>query len=151
MYKTATVFGRGHRPPTLLNLLGSFFHSPTFSLFQRSSSTSWFPSRFHLASCLFILRYFSSSTASKRDAIVIDNSFSTNFSILFVFRQRSLIWNKTRTAVTGTRLNSVELKQKFSLIHVPYVSMNIFSSDRSNFDIYNKGHFWRCLLRRAKR
>ena len=29
-HKTATVFGRGHRSRTLLNLLGDFFHSPTF-------------------------------------------------------------------------------------------------------------------------
>ena len=29
-YKTATVFDRGHRSRALLNLLGSFFHSPTF-------------------------------------------------------------------------------------------------------------------------
>ena len=32
-HKTAPVFGRGHRSRTLLNLLRSFFHSPTFYVF----------------------------------------------------------------------------------------------------------------------
>ena len=31
MHKAVTVFGWGHRSRTLLNLLGSFFHSPFFT------------------------------------------------------------------------------------------------------------------------
>ena len=32
-HKTAPVFGQGHRSRTHLNLLRSFFHSPTFYVF----------------------------------------------------------------------------------------------------------------------
>ena len=37
MLKTATIVDRGHRSCTLLNLLGSFFHSPAF--WKRSFNT----------------------------------------------------------------------------------------------------------------
>jgi len=56
MYKTATVFGREYRSHTLLNLLGSFFHSPTSS--KCSSSTLSFPSCFHFALVFFFFDIF---------------------------------------------------------------------------------------------
>ena len=53
MYKTATEFCRGHRSRTLLNLLESFLHSPTF--WKRSSSTPYHSSCFHFRSCPLVL------------------------------------------------------------------------------------------------
>ena len=50
------MFGREHRSRTLLNLLGSFFHSPTSS--KCSSSTLSFPSCFHFALVFFFFDIF---------------------------------------------------------------------------------------------
>ena len=53
--KTVTIVGRGHRSRTLLNLLASFFHSPTFR--KRSFTTPCCSSCFHFPSGPLILRY----------------------------------------------------------------------------------------------
>ena len=63
-----------HRSHTLLNLLGSFFHSPTF--WKLSSGTPCFSSCFHFHSSFNSLIY-SSSIISKRDAIVTENFFTS--------------------------------------------------------------------------
>ena len=63
-----------HCSHTLLNLLGSFFHSPTF--WKLSSSTPCFSSCFHFHSSFNSLIY-SSSIISKRDAIVTENFFTS--------------------------------------------------------------------------
>ena len=54
MHETATVFGRGHRSRTLLNLLGTFFHSSTF--WKRSSSTPCYSSCFNV--CALVVLFF---------------------------------------------------------------------------------------------
>ena len=55
MPKTVTVVGRGHRSRTLLNLLASFFHSPTF--WKRSFTWPCYSLCFQFRSCRLILRY----------------------------------------------------------------------------------------------
>ena len=57
MLKTATIVGRGHRSRTLLNLLATSFHSPTF--WKRFFTPPCYSSCFHFPSylLLLILRY----------------------------------------------------------------------------------------------
>ena len=61
MLKTATMVGRGHHTGTLLILLASSFHSPTF--WKRSFTTLCYSSCFHVGSCPLM---YSLSTISKR-------------------------------------------------------------------------------------
>ena len=78
-HKTATVFGRGHRSRTLLNLLEINFLS--FAHFLKTFlqySVFFFLFSFSLLS--FNYSIYSSSTISKRDVIVTENFFSNNFS-----------------------------------------------------------------------
>jgi len=73
MLKTATIAGQGHRSRTLLNLLASFFIRP---LFETSShhSVLFFVFSFSLLS--FNSSIYSTSTISKREAIVSEKKTS---------------------------------------------------------------------------
>ena len=68
MLKTATILGLGNRSRTLLNLLARFFHSPIFLKKFFHHSVLFFLFSFSLLS--FSSSIYSSSTVSKRDAIV---------------------------------------------------------------------------------
>ena len=62
MHETATVFGGGHRSRTLLNLLGTFFHSSTF--WKRSSSTPCYSSCFNV--CAFVVLFLDNYLETRR-------------------------------------------------------------------------------------
>ena len=55
MLKTVAIVGQGHCSCTLLNLLASFFHSPTF--WKCSLTNPCCSSCFHFHSCPLILKY----------------------------------------------------------------------------------------------
>ena len=73
MPKTATVVGRGHRSRTLLNLLASFFHSPTF--WKRSFTTPCYSSCFHSPYCPLIVRYIPRQLSRNETPLLQKNNF----------------------------------------------------------------------------
>ena len=74
MLKTATIVGRGHRSRTLLNLLATFFHLPTF--WERSFTTSCYFSYFHFPSYPLILRYIPRQLSRNETPLLQKNNFT---------------------------------------------------------------------------
>ena len=90
-HETATVFGREHHPLILLNLLGSFFHSPSF--WKRSSCTLCYSSWFHFHSCPLILRYIPRQLSQNETPLLQRNSLSIAYDVARQHEYRSWVSN----------------------------------------------------------